>query len=146
MWPTMTFEVKLHIMLNFRLHDVSIHRISYHNRIIKEFAKKSLVKILETQSFFVRFRRTYLLNKTNTSIDWSGNEIKSEYYSSSRTLRKTWSLWGFWRNKKSNERQSRRTRTAVESAGCTQFIARFFAHCRNICIYGHDRKWGQVRG
>ena len=46
---------------NLRLHNVSIHRNFYQNRLIYKCVKKSLSKIPGSQSFFVRCRRTVIL-------------------------------------------------------------------------------------
>ena len=46
----MTFEVILYFMKKLRLHNVSIHRNLYQNRLINEYAKKKKAKILEFQS------------------------------------------------------------------------------------------------
>ena len=45
------------------LHNVSIHIDFYQNRFINEYARKKKAKITESQSFLVRYRRTYVLNK-----------------------------------------------------------------------------------
>ena len=46
-----------------RLHNVSIHRNSHQNRSINECARKIKAKIRSLRVFFVRCRRTYVLNK-----------------------------------------------------------------------------------
>ena len=62
----MTFEVILHLIKNVRLLNVSIHRNFYQNRFINECAKKKKkkkkAKIPEFHSYFVRCRRTYVIN------------------------------------------------------------------------------------
>ena len=68
----MTFEVIIYFMKNLRLYNVSIHRNFYQNRFINEYARKKKAKIseswsfgvTESRSFLVRYRRTYVLNKT----------------------------------------------------------------------------------
>ena len=57
----MTSKVTIHLMKNLRLHNVSIHRNFYQNRLIYKCVKKSLAKIPGSQSFFVRCRRTVIL-------------------------------------------------------------------------------------
>ena len=65
--PSMTFEVVLIKIKNLRIHNISIHIIFYQNRFINECARKNFLKFserqTERQSFFVRCRRTYVLNK-----------------------------------------------------------------------------------
>ena len=60
----------IHFMKNLRLCNVSIHIHFYLNRFINECGRKIKAKTLESQSFtvsqsqsfFVRFKRTYVLN------------------------------------------------------------------------------------
>ena len=57
----MTFEVILHFMKNMFVVNVSIHRNFYQNWFINECARRKKAKILESLSFSVRYRRTYVL-------------------------------------------------------------------------------------
>ena len=57
---------KNHQMKNLRLHNVCIYINSYQNEFIIECASESLANIPKSHSpvvFFVRCRRTYVLNK-----------------------------------------------------------------------------------
>jgi hypothetical protein len=54
-------------MKYLRNHNINIHINFYQNRFINECARKKKAKIPEFQSFFVRCRRTYVLNQ-NISI------------------------------------------------------------------------------
>ena len=54
--------------INFAIYNVSIHRNFNQNRFINKCAREKKGKISESQShgvFFVRYRRTYVLGKTN---------------------------------------------------------------------------------
>ena len=69
MWPLTMFEVILHfIKKKVRLHNVIIHRNFYQNRFIKECSRRKKAKIPMFHSlpvsefFFLRYRRTYVLN------------------------------------------------------------------------------------
>ena len=64
-------------MKYLRLHNISIHINVYQNRFINECARKIKAKIPESQSFrvfFVRFRRTYVLNK-DLGDSWIEKEV-----------------------------------------------------------------------
>ena len=87
LWPSMTFEVILIKMKYLCLHNISIHINLYQNWFINECARKIKAKILESHSFgvsefqsftvsqfqsfrvfFVRCRRTYVLNPESHSF------------------------------------------------------------------------------
>ena len=55
-------------MKNLPLHNVSNHRNFYQNQFINEYAKKKKAKISESQSFLVRYRRTYLVWLNNEKL------------------------------------------------------------------------------
>ena len=66
--PSMTFEVILIKMKYLRIHNISIHIIFYQNRFIGRIflnSRKDRHKDVKTErkSFFVKCRRTYVLNK-----------------------------------------------------------------------------------
>ena len=58
---SMTSEVILFVMKNLCLDNVSIHINIYQNRLIHKYDRKNFVFCYE--KFFVRCRRTYVLNK-----------------------------------------------------------------------------------
>ena len=80
-WPLMTSEVILYLIKNVRLYNVSIQINLYKIRFINECARKIKAKIpeshifrvLQSQSFLVRCRRTYVIKKVYVvieSINW----------------------------------------------------------------------------
>ena len=66
LWPSMTFKVIFIKIKYLRIHNISIHINFYQNRLINECVRKNFLKFSERQtkrrSFFVRCRRTYVLN------------------------------------------------------------------------------------
>ena len=65
MWPSVTIGVKLNQMKYLRIRYVSIHIQFYQNRFINRFLKER-PKGRKTE-FFVRCRRTYILNRENSA-------------------------------------------------------------------------------
>ena len=74
LWPSMTFEVILIEIKYLRIHNIGIHINFYQNRFINESVRKIFLKFSKRQterrkdgkterlSFFVRCKRTYVLN------------------------------------------------------------------------------------
>ena len=62
----MTFEVILHQMKKFCLHNVGINIKFYQNRFINESVRENLANIppvTQSHRFFVTYRRTYVYSK-----------------------------------------------------------------------------------
>ena len=63
----MTFKAILHLIKNMSLYIDIIHRNFYQNQFINEWASQKKAKISESQIFLVRYRRTYILNRSMSS-------------------------------------------------------------------------------
>ena len=67
MWPLMTPDVILHIIQNMHLYNVSVHinfiKIGWWMNVLEKKLKYWNPGVLESKSFFVGFRRTYIPNK-----------------------------------------------------------------------------------
>ena len=67
--------------------------IFYQKRFINEYARKKKAKILESQSFLVRYRRTYVLKKQSLSKnlqywknEWPDGTIFILYFDGSNNI------------------------------------------------------------
>ena len=77
MWPWMTSGVILHFMKKLHFINVSIHRNFYQNRLISKCVRRKKAKFLVSQSFSVRYRRTYVLK--NMLSTWKYNLLSLWY-------------------------------------------------------------------
>ena len=73
MWPSMTSEVILRLMINLRLYNLSIHIIFHRNRLINVYYNEKNLKFrIKVLPFWeMRCRRTYDLKKLERKVAWA---------------------------------------------------------------------------